>query len=244
MAKNPVDAYLEKRSSRDQKHMDLWQGWKNNPNPQTLQPLLKELAPTFGAAAQKYKAPNVNDAAFHAAVQKEAIKSLENYDPNRGASIVTHVTNGLKKVQRFNTRAQNNAYIPEEKSKYIGKIDSAIDELRDEFGREPTHNEIGGVVGISGRRVKEIQGLRRDDIRGGAFASDPVGHVGSRDQEVVALLRSELKGNDQQVYDYIYGQNGKPKIESTGEIAKRMGLSPSQVSRSKNRIAETYNKYV
>src|ERR1044071_10057459 len=157
MAKNPVDEYLEKRSSRDQKHLDLWQGWKNNPTPQNLQPLLKELAPTFGAAAQKYKAPNVNDAAFHAAVQKEAIKSLENYDPNRGASIVTHVTNGLKKVQRFNTRAQNNAYIPEEKSKYIGKIDSAIDEVRDEFGREPTHNEIGGVVGISGRRVKEIQ---------------------------------------------------------------------------------------
>jgi hypothetical protein len=246
--KNPLDDYLdtklEKRAERDAKHRELWETWKADPNPHTLQPLLKQFAPVFGAATQKYKAPNVNDAAFHAEVQKQAIKSLETYDPNRGASLVTHVTNGLKKVQRFNTRVQNLAYIPEDKSRYIGQIDSATDELREELGRDPTHHEVGGIVGISGKRVKEIQGLRRADIKGSSFASDPVGHVGSRDQEVVALLRQELNGDEQKVYDYIFGQNGMPKIESTGEIARRMGKNPSQISRIKNRIGEAYKKYV
>ena len=63
-------------------------------------------------------------------------------------------------------------------------------------------------------------------------------------QEVVALLRQDLKGDEQTVDDYIYGKNGKPKVESTGEIAKRMGISASQVSRIKNRIGAMYKKYV
>lgn len=245
---NPVDDYLEakleKRSARDEKHLELWQQWKAEPTPQKLQPLLRQLEPTFNTAIRNWKAPNVNETAFKAEIQTHAIKALENYDPSRGASIVTHVTGRIQKAKRFNTRAQNMAYIPEEKAKYIGQIDSARDELMDELGREPTHHEIAGIVNIPAKRVKEIQGLRFADIKGSAFQSDPQGHTGSRDREVIALLRQELKGDEQTVYDYVYGQNGKPKTESTGEIARRMGMSASQVSRIKNRIAAAYKKYV
>jgi integrase len=243
----PVDDYLsavrEKNAERDDKHKELWQTWKQDPNPQTLQPLLHQFEPIFSSKVREWKAPNTNEAAFRADLNKRAINAFENYDPNK-ASLVTHVNNYLKKSKRFNTRNQNLAYIPEEKAKYIGKIDAARDQLYDEFGREPTHSEVGSIVGISGRRVKEIQGLRRADIIGSSFQSDPQGHVGSRDQEVISLLRQELKGDEQKVYDYVYGQNGMPKIESTGEIARRMGKSDSQVSRIKNRIAEVYKKYV
>jgi DNA-directed RNA polymerase specialized sigma subunit len=136
------------------------------------------------------------------------------------------------------------AYIPEDKARHIGKIDTARDQLYDDLGREPTHTEIAGIVGLKPSLVKEIQGLRRADVRGSAFSSDPIGHTGSRDQEVIALLRQELKPDEQEVYDFVYGHNGKPKIESTGEIARRLGKSPSQISRIKNRIGDVYKKYV
>lgn len=246
--KNPIDEYqdavLEKRAERDQHHLQLWQTWKQDPTPNNLQPLLKQFDRTFGAAVKTIKAPNVNEAAFRGVLAKNAISAFESYDPNRGASLTTHVTNYIQKAKRFNTKAQNMAYIPEDKVKYIGKIDAARDELRDDLGRDPTHQEIGSRVGISGKLVKEIQGLRRADIRASSFQSDPVGHVGSRDREVISLLKTELKGDDLTVYNYLYGQNGMPKIESTGDIAKRMGKSPSQISRIKNHIAALYNQYL
>lgn len=247
MAKNPVDDYLdtkiEKRAERDQKHIGLWQTWQQDPNPKTLKPLLKQFEPLVNTAVRNWKAPNVNEAAFRSKVQGEIIKGLEVYDPNRGASLNTHLTNRVQKVKRFNTQGQNLAYIPEEKAKYIGKIDAAVDQLREDHGRDPTHAEIAGVVGITSKLVKEVQGLRRADIRSSAFMSDPLGHTGSRDQEVIALLRPELSVDEQKVYDHLYGKNGKRRVTSTGELATLLGKSPSQVSRLKNRIAEAYNKY-
>lgn len=246
-AKDPLDAYLdasmEKRGERDQKHLELWQTWKQDPNPQTLKPLLKQFEPTFNHAIKSWKAPNVNQAAFKANVTTHAIKAFENYDPDRGASLTTHVTNRIQKAKRFNVQAQNMAYIPEDKAKWIGKIDAAKDQLYEELGREPTHQEVAPLVGISPKRVKEIQGLRRADIRSSTFQSDPTGYSSSRDQEIISLLRPELKGDEQLVYDHIYAQNGKPRVTSTGELGRLLGKSPSQISRLKSRIAAAYKKY-
>lgn len=241
---NPVDQYiLEKRAARDQKHLELWQEWKSNPNPTTLKPLLKQFEPVFNHSIRSWKAPNVNEAAFKGEVIIHAIKAFGNYDPSRGASLTTHVVQRIQKAKRFNAQAQNMAYIPEDKAKHIGAIDAARDQLYEELGRDPTHSEIAGTIGITPKQVKEIQVRRRADIRGSAFASDPVGYSASRDQEIISLLRPELKPDEQVVYDYIYGMNGKPRISSTGELAKKLGKTDSQISRIKNRIAEVYNRY-
>lgn len=254
MTKNPVDDYLdevgfktagmEKRSERDQQHLEWWQTWKADPTPQNIKPLMKAFQPTFNAKVREWKATNTQEPALRGDLQTQAIKAFESYDPNRGASLSTHVNNYLKKTIRFNTRTQNLAYIPEEKAQYIGAIDSAKDKLYEELGRQPTHSEIATEVGIRPKLVKEIQGMRYADVRGSAFQSDPLGHTGSRDQEVIALLRHELNEKEKPVYDFIYGQNGKPKIESTGEIARRLGMSPSQVSRIKNSIGAKYKQYI
>lgn len=248
MAKTEVDDYLEskfeKRAERDEHDIALWQTWKANKTPQTLQPLLKRFEPTLNAKVRDWKAPNVNETAFRSVLQSHAIKAFENYNPDRGASLNTHVTTRIEGAKRFNTRSQNVAYIPEDKVKYIGKIDAARDQLYDELGREPTHAEIAPFVGIPAKRVKEIQGLRRADLRASAFQSDPSGYVGSRDQEVISLLRPELKEEDHPVFDHLYGMNGLPVITSTGALAKKLGKSPSQISRIKNRIAAAYKKYV
>jgi hypothetical protein len=246
--RTPVDEYLDSQektgASRDEEHLALWQTWKANPTPKTLEPLLQKLQPTFNTAVRNWKATNVHETAFRMKTQGYAIKAMDNYDPARGASLVTHVTNNIKKVLRDNTHWQNAAYIPEDKTKYIGKIDASTDKLRDELNREPTHAEIATDMGsLSARRVKEIQGLRRPDIRGSSFMTDPVGYTGSRDREIISLLKPELSAEEQVVFEYIYGEGGKPKLESTGAIASRIGKSPSYVSRVKNRIAAAYRKY-
>ena len=256
--KDPVEDYLDQFSEsgktaaqkRDEEDLQAWQTWRQNPNAKTMAPILNRMEPVFNSAVRSFKAPNVNEAAFRGFLQQQAIRAAQTFDPTRGASFRTHATNLMQKAKRFNAQLQNAAYIPEEKVRFIGPIDAAVDHLTDELGREPTHSEVAKQVSmqprfrISAKRVGEIQGLRRKDILGSSFESDPLGHTGSRDREIIALLRPSLKTEDERtVYDYTYGMNGKPKITSTNELASRMGKNPSQIARIKSRIIEEYNKY-
>ena len=255
MKRNPVDEYLgdglEKNAERTQNDLAMWETWKGNPTKTALKPLIDRFEPNFKRGVRQWKAPNVNEVAFKGNMMQHAIHAIQSYDPTRGTTLDTHVNNAIRKSQRFNNQMQNLAYIPEGKSKYIGPINAAADHLRDEFGRDPTHDEIAKQVNLmpgyrlTGPRVAEIQGLQRKDILSSAFESDPQGHTGSRDREIVTLLRGNLQSdNEKSVYDYLYGANGKPKVTSTSAIANRMGMSDSQVSRIKGRILAEYNKYI
>lgn len=243
---NPVDDYLlEKNAARDQKDLQAWQAWKADPTPDNLQPLMQRFDSVFSKTQGRLKAPNVNPTAFRANMMGHALEAFNKFDPNRGASLRTFVTGTVQnRAQRFNTQQQNLAHIPEAKAGLIGPIDKARDELTEQLGRAPSFAEIGSHIGKPAKLVQEIQGLRRADISASAFESDPVSRSGSRHDEVVGLLRSSLANDEQAVFDYMYGQNGKPTVTSTGQIAQRLGKSPSQISRIRRRIETKYKSYV
>lgn len=243
---NPVDEYLKDKeaSAQDAKDIEAWKTWKDDPTPQNFQPLMQRFDGLMAQKARIWKAPRVNDAAFKRNMMGHALSAFKSFDPSYGASLRTHVTNRVQKSKRYNVQNQNLAYIPEPKAMLIGKIDAATDELRDDLGREPTHQEVGSAIGKSGKLVKEVQGLRRNDVASASFETDPVSILSPRHDQVVSLLRPALKGDEQHVFDYMYGLNGKPRIASTGDIATKMGKSPSQISRLKKRVEEQYKKYL
>jgi len=245
---DPVDSYFDEKqkraSSRQQEDIDLWQTWKKKPKPQTLEPLLKRFDPMFGQRVRMWKAPNVQESAFRAHLSGQAIKAIESYDPNRGASLNTHVANRLKKSLRFVHQTQNLAYIPEAKVSLIGPIHSAEDELSEQFGRDPTHAEIASHLGLTAKQVKEVRQAQIKDVIGTTFETDPVPHVSPREREVLSLLRPSLKTDEQKVFDHVFGYGGKQQINSTSELAKKLNKSPSQISRLKTGILDRYKKYV
>jgi DNA-directed RNA polymerase specialized sigma subunit len=244
----PVDKYFREKSkhaaTRDAQDLALWEQWKKAPSPQTMQPLLRRFESPIGQRLRMWKAPNVNPAAMEANMLTHAMNALQSYDPGMGTSLRSHVTNNLRKSHRFNTQQQNLAYIPEQKTMHIGAIDAAADHLREQLGRDPSFDEIGARMGKPGSLVKEIQGLRRADISASAFESDPTPRASSRHEEVVGMLRPALKPDEAAVFDYMYGQGGKPTVTATNDLAKRMGKSPSQISRLKKRVETAYKKYL
>jgi len=247
MKKNPVDEYLEDREKRATvkyaEELEHWQQWKAAPTPENTQALLQRFEPLIGQRVRRWKAPNVSESALRANLAKQAIKAFETYDPNK-AALSTHVGNTMKKSLRFVRQNQNLAYIPEAKAEKIGPINVAQDELRQQLGRDPTHTEIGEHMGMRPDLVQNIQKQQVKDIFASQFESDPVAQASSREREVLPLLRPALGVDEQAVFDYLYGQQGKPRTTSTGQIAKHLGKSPSQISRLKKRIEAEYKKYV
>ena len=244
---NPVEQFLSTKEAalqqkREKEHQQLTL-WKQTGQPEHLEPLLKSYEPVIAQKVRQYKAPAVNEAAFRAELQKHLIGAFESFDPSRGAQLSTHVENRLRKAQRFNNRYQNIAYIPEGQAQYIGKINKAQDELTDQFGRPPTHDEIADHIGIPPKQVGKIIKAQRRDIAASSFESDPTEIAMHRDQEVLSLLPYNLTADERQVFNHIFGQEGAKKITDTNSIAAAIGKSAPQVSRLRTSILNKYQQY-
>lgn len=253
MAKNPVEQFQSFRTKesadRAQEDLRLWSDWhQGGRTPEGLEPLMKRYEPVLARAQNTYKAPAINPAAFKAELQKHFIQAAETFDPSKNVAFNTHVQNRLKKSLRYTSQHQNFGYIPEDKSRHIGDIGRATDELTAELGRPPTHEEIGSHIGIPGRQVQEIQKLMRRDIGdmvGDKQTSDLVELEGSREQDVIRLMsrRPEdyLTPDEVPIFKHVYGV-GVQKVTSTGALGKKLGLSDSRISRLKSSIGAKIKK--
>lgn len=262
MSRNPLDVAfdaIKKEPPSPEKiaqikaspEFKMWEQWKQNPQPETLRPLMQHFEPIFKNKVQQWKAPNVNEAAFKAELKIRAINAFDSFNPERGAGIRTHLETHLMKAQRYNTKQQNAMHIPEEKARLIGKIDAVSNELTESLGRDPSMDEIADMLNerlnlrrpLTTKKIQQIQGSRVRDVLSSSLESDPSPFMANRDREIVTMLRPILPPDHQVVFDHLYGLNGKRKIESTGELARELGKSPSQISRIRTALLSQFDRY-
>ena len=258
----PLDVALEATvklaDERKQEDLHVWHQWKKNPTPENMDVLMGRFEPMFRQRAQLWKAPNVNQAAFVTNLRINAVHAFDTFDPthkpkfgDQSAALRTWVDQKLQRVKRFNTKQQNYAYMPEEQVGHIGRIQQAQDELYDKFGRLPTSPEIvehvnpnlTGRQRLTEKKVNRILEGQRKDIIGSSFEDDPTPHAVQREREVISLLGQTLSPEQKQVYDHLYGQDGKSVITSTTQLAARLGKSPSQISRLRTGILAKFDEY-
>ena len=251
---NPIDEALaaKEKLAQDRRVEDqkMWETWKENPTTANIRPIMDRFEPVFKQKVRRWKAPNVNESAFRAHLKIQTIGALKTFDPSN-AALRTHLEHRLQKAKRFNVKHQNMAYIPEAPAGHIGRIKGAFDELHEEYGREPTGVEIADFLNpglpkrrkLTGAKVQRIITDQRKDIIGSTFESDPVPHAVSRERHVIGLLRPTLSTDQQQVFDYLYGVNGKPLINSTTQLAKVLGKRPDAIARLRTGILNKYKEY-
>lgn len=247
-ASNPVDdllltkeAELQKKRREELGHLETWRS--NGKQPEHLEPLIKAYEPLVAQKIRLWKAPAVPEAAFRAELQKHLIGAFESFDANRGAQLNTHVENRLQKAKRYNIRFQNIGYIPEGQARLIGPIQKAQNELAEQFGRDPTADEIGDHLGMQPKRVARIMQSQRRDIPASAFETDPAEMALQRDDEVLSLLPFNLTQDERTVFNHLYGREGHQQLQSTNDLAKKLGKSPSQISRLRTSILTKYQQY-
>jgi DNA-directed RNA polymerase specialized sigma subunit len=247
--KNPLEELDEydktATTERSQNDFNKWNTWmQGGQKPEHLEPLLAAFKPVITQAVNTYRAPTVQKSAFEAAAIKHAIEAFKTYDPNRGAALATHVIGRMKKLQRENNKVHNKAYIPEGKAQLIGPIQRATTALREDLEREPEAHEIARHLGVPVKRVQSVIGSMKKDIMASQFESDPTKIISGRDQEVLDLLPYSLKSEEKEVFDYLFGRNGKPRLDKTNDIARALGKNPSQISRFRTSILDQYNEHM
>lgn len=243
----PIDEFfeLEKQAGvrRAKKDLELWQQWdQNGRREEDLEPLMKQIEPIIRKQSNVYSGKvNIPKPAVHAEFQIQAIKAVQGYDPKR-AALNTHLTHQLKKAKRFISTYQNVGRISETRIYKINQFQNERDRLADKLQREPSALEMADRMKWPVKQVVVMESELRKEVptsmtQGGLEQIKP-----SKEAEVLRLLQYELDPEERTVYEYLLGENGKPQLKP-GQIARKMKLTPSKVSRIKSSIGTKAQRY-
>lgn len=246
--KNPIEEALEtmdkSAAQKRERETEMWHNWNTQGRqPEHLEPLLTSYSPFINQKVNEYSrnAAMLSPEAVKAEVQKQVIKAFETYDPNRGAQLLTHVYQRVPKALRFVVTNQNVAHIPERPAYAIGKVNRGQAELQETLGRDPTHEELAGHLGMSVKALKRVQSAQIKDVPSSAFEAAPNTFANQRQQEILSMLPHVLTPEEKKVFDLVY--HPENPVISTGALAKQLGMSAPQVSRLKSSIINKAKDY-
>lgn len=246
----PIDE-LEKEAAQRKggvEHDDfkLWTEWRQSEeDPDKLRPLLGQFRGMIRQSVNRWSGIDMPTSVIQAEHNKQFLRALRTYDPEKG-KLGTWVGSHLKKApQRFLTTYQNPARIVETRTgAKRGVFDNAVATLDDQYGREPTSQELSEHLSWSLPEVERAQAEGRKALYSSTtpFGLDPATNMPSRATEIARFIKTDLSPEEMLVWEYTTGEGGKPQLKP-GEIATKLSMSPSKVSRIRNSITAKIKKY-
>jgi hypothetical protein len=230
-----------------QRELDLWKTWKaHNEHPDFTKPLLDEFSGRIRQRANTWVPADVPEPVIKAEFVKRAIQSFRSYDPDKGP-LKPWVDRNLQKAHRFFKTYQNPTRIVEARLDDKKRVfDNARSNLRNQNGREPSIQELSEELKWpEGEVIRALSEAKRKSLYatgGGEEGFDPTVVAPTRETEVAAFIRQELRPREQVVLEYLWGI-GRPQLKPL-EIAKEMKVSPSTITGIKQSITKKFQQYL
>lgn len=230
----------------------VYEQWKQQPNPENNQKVVKTLQPVIDTAVSSYvgqnASPNIKSQA-----RLMALRALNTYDPSRG-NVKTHLLSQMQSLRRLAAKAQNIISIPEQVGLDFKRMNDAENELRDSFGRDPSDEELADSTGLSTRRIRKIR-MFHQPISEGMTAARTGDSDDSTNTEIASVtpnntrdtdawlnfVYDDLAPVDKLIMDMTLGRNGRRRA-STQDIAQRLNITPGAVSQRAAKIQQMIDK--
>ncbi len=210
-----------------------------------MSPLLQAFSGTINKSANRYivnpKFP-LHPEVIRNQFKIQAIKAFESYDPRRNVQLNTHVTNMMRKATRYLIRHQNIGVVPEVRALRARDFLEGRAQVAERLGREPNQFELSQHLKWSPAEVRRMEREMRQTSPTAEWEDEPTGMKPSREAEVVQMIQYELSGEERLVYEYLFGV-GRKRLQP-GQIAVRLGWTPSKITRYKNKILAKINQYL
>lgn len=228
----------------------LYTDWQKNQTPESNTKILAAVQPVIDTALQSYGGAS-HTPTLKSRARLMALKALGTYDPQRG-NVRTHLLSQLQSLRRAAAKEQNIINLPEQVGLDFQNLSSAENELRDQFGRDPTDDELSDYTNLSQRRIQKIRNFHQplaegtvsriadEDSTGGDVASMVPGNNRAA-ESWMNFVYGDLGPTDKLIMDMTLGRNGKRKA-STQEIARRLNITPGAVSQRAAKIQTMLDK--
>lgn len=217
-----------------------YSAWAKSPTPENLKAVLDDLDPTINSEIQRFSGPKP---LLRSRARVLAVKAIRSYDPGGGAKLRSWVVTQLQPLSRYNN-ALKPVYAPEDAARKAYAVAKARDSFIDEYGRDPTDDELADMVGISVGRLRKVQEMTP------ATVNEP--QVSDSDDDTVpdyAVYRTNpvraardavyggLGDRDRRIFDLRTGSHGQRAMAGQ-DIASLLKVSPAFVTQRANAIAD------
>ena len=219
--------------------LELWEAWKKSGSKEDLSKLMHRFDGTVAKSVYMFKDYAVPESVIEAAAYVALKKALENYDPSKGANLNTFVTRYVRKVGQVVGKYANIGKIPENRRLKIPAYVEAKKILFERLGHEPDAQALATYLKWDMKEIARMETeLGRRDLVASQMTEPDVaeGLVLDSSESKIAFRSVYLALDDsieRLVFEYTAGYNGKKEI-SPSEIAKKLNIHPSKVSRIKS----------
>lgn len=207
--------------------------WEADKTPENLNEILKVYSPLLSSEARRLEGA-ISPGTLKSQAKKFAIQAIQKYDPLKNIKLSTWITNYLKQLNRTIYSAQQAARMPENLQMMVGQYKTAIDELKQDLGREPSNVEISEKIGRPISFVEKLNKQVYNELQEGLMDYDP-SVIESSDPRIDYVYH-DLGPQEKVIFEHLTGYGGKP-IKSKKEVSKLMGISQPMVSIKSKKIA-------
>ena len=221
---------------------ELYDVYKADPSKDNLGKVVTGLKPTIDY--QLASLGSYNDPVMRSKAYVYAADAVQNYDPERSA-LPTFVSSQLRKLSRARRSMSGPLKIPERMHLDRYALARAEAEFLDSVGREPDDLELSDKTGFAIKKIQELRAGSHATPTEAAFAD--------------GQLEKEMPDYLQEATDYVYHDadhidrkilelkagHGKTKNYTpmkAKDIAARLKISPSQVSRRSLKLSKKINE--
>lgn len=210
----------------------FYEQWQADPTPDNLGRVVKSLDTAIG-----YKLTSMgvgNNPQMRNQARLYAAEAVKKYNPSSGASLPTWTQSQLQSLQRYKRESQGPVKIPDRAAIDGWRIEKVRRELEDELGVEPDVKQIADRSGLSVKRIATVNKITRP-----VAASEQMYTEGEELPdfmgEALEYIYDESDRTDRKIIEMLTGYGGT-RIRSKKEIAEKLGISASQVTRRSERI--------
>jgi DNA-directed RNA polymerase specialized sigma subunit len=160
--------------------------------------------------------------------------AIKKYDPASGASLHTWAQSHLQSMHRFKRENQGPVKVPDRAALDAWSIEKANRELTDELGYEPDVKQLADKSNISVKRIAAVRKATRP-VAAASQMYDEGSTLSDHMGEALEYVYDESDQLDKKIIEMTTGYGGVTMLQKN-QIAIKLGISPSQVTRRSERI--------
>lgn len=212
-----------------------YDAWSVDPNPDTLNAVVDKLKPTIDHSLRSIN--SVDDKLMRTRARTLTAKAIQQYDPSAGAQLTTWTSHQLMPLRRIRRDVQQPIKVPERTQLDAMSLMRAESEYIEKYNREPDVEELADYSKIPRKRIEKIRRQYRRMPSQEALGESIVKTETDYADEALEYIYKEADRVDRDIIEMKTGYGGKYEPMEPKDIAVRLKLTPSQLSRRSAKLS-------
>ena len=212
-----------------------YESWKTDPSPTNLRNVVDGLQPAIDYSLRSINASD--DRLMRSRARSLAAKAVQTYDPTYGAALPTWTSQQMMPLRRIRREIQQPIKVPERTQLDAMSLMRAENDFMEQHNREPDVEELADWSKIPRKRIEKIRRQYRRMPAQEALGDSIVQTETDYASEALDYIYRDADKIDRQIIEMKTGYGGKYEPMTPKDIAVKLALTPSQLSRRSARLS-------